>query len=73
MGLFIENNSTYGDIIVINVRGQSAIHVQPYDSTARRVFRQLGTDRLPNCIMGRKTTSESDASELNIERKCLYL
>ena len=51
MGLFIENNSNYGDVIVIVVRGRSDVAVYGYDSQVRTILRKIGVDRLPDCTL----------------------
>ena len=49
MGLFIENNSTFGDVIVIAVRGGSALRNPKDDSQIKTILRSIGVDEISGC------------------------
>ena len=53
MRLFIENNSTYGDVIIMAVRGTTSIkkHLASLSHPIYDALRSLGVDRIDNCTL----------------------
>ena len=52
LGKYIENNSNYGDVIVMTVRGQAeSSEIVDASGPNFDIFRKLGVDQLEDCIL----------------------
>lgn len=50
MGIFIEENSVVGDVIIMVVRGASTLHSASDDSEIKTTLRKIGLDTFVGCI-----------------------
>ena len=51
MGVWIESNSSYGDVIVMVVRGEMRLSGFHDDSQVKRMMRKIGLDRIEGCSL----------------------